>query len=90
MTTPNRTMCDVLEEMRACHRTHNYAYLRGLIEEVQSMGNRMEAAIGEKDDYLSWHNRVKKEKAKVKALIKEGNKSRKKQGKQKEEMPRYP
>lgn len=53
----HRTLCDVLEEMRKCHQTHNYSALPGLIEEAQSMGNRMEAAIGENRDITS----VKKE-----------------------------
>lgn len=40
-----RTLCDVLHEMRNCHRTRNYSYLMGLIEEAQMMGNRMEAGL---------------------------------------------
>lgn len=47
----NRTMCAVLDEMRSCHKTHNYAPILGLIEEVQSMGNRMESSIGEVKDF---------------------------------------
>ena len=46
----NRTMCDVLEEMRKAYETRNFSYLPGLIEEIQSMGNRMEAALSDKKD----------------------------------------
>jgi predicted nucleic acid-binding Zn-ribbon protein len=41
----NRTLCDVLEEMRKLNDTRNYGALIGLIEEAQSMGNRMEASL---------------------------------------------
>lgn len=46
----HRTLCDVLEEMRDCYKSRNFAHLMGLIEEAQSMGNRMEAALGEVND----------------------------------------
>lgn len=87
---PNRTMCEVLDEMRQCHKTRNYAPLLGLIEEVQSMGNRMEAGLGEKNDYERWRKRVKTEKETLKKLLKETNKLRKKAGKDQKEMPEYP
>ena len=41
----NRTLCDVLEEMRKCCKTLNFAPMPGLVEEVQIMGNRMESAL---------------------------------------------
>lgn len=47
---PNRTLCDVLTDMRKCDKTRNYSYLKGLIEEAQYMGNRMEAALGDLHD----------------------------------------
>jgi len=47
---PNRTLCDVLDEMRNCNKTHNYSYLPGLIEELQVMGNRMEASLYDLQD----------------------------------------
>ena len=47
---PNRTMCEVLGEMRKCFQTYNFSPMLGLIEEVQSMGNRMEAALQDKGD----------------------------------------
>jgi len=59
MSLPNRTVCDVLREMRKAHETHNYAYLLGLIEEVQSMANRMEAALYDKGDIKYARKRIK-------------------------------
>lgn len=47
---PNRTLCQVLEEMRTCCETLNFSYLKGLIEEIQVMGNRMESALYDKKD----------------------------------------
>ena len=41
----NRTICTVFEEMRSCNETKNYSYLLGLIEEAQSMANKMESKI---------------------------------------------
>ena len=41
----HRTICSVLEEMRSCNETKNYSYLLGLIEEAQSMGNKMESKL---------------------------------------------
>ena len=34
---PNRTMCNVLEEMRALDKTRNYTPLAGLIEEAAQL-----------------------------------------------------
>lgn len=47
----NRNLCDVLEEMRKIDETKNYGALAGLIEEAQSMGNRMEAALQDGRDW---------------------------------------
>ena len=69
-----RTLCNVLEEMRKCHKTRNYSMLSSLIEEAQSMGNRMEAKLDtiksfkalEEDhkklrvEYKELHNKVEK------------------------------
>lgn len=49
-TYPNRTWCEVLEEMRKCFETHNYAPILSLIEELQTFGNRMEAALNDQKD----------------------------------------
>jgi len=86
---PERYMCAVLDEMRAMHKTRNYSGLLGLIEEVQTMANRMEAAIGEKDNYQRWHKRFKEEKAKYKKLLKKTNKLRKENGEMPVDMPGY-
>jgi predicted nuclease with TOPRIM domain len=48
---PNRTLCDVLAEMRTCYETRNFSYFLGLIEEAQHMGNRMEAGLWDQRDY---------------------------------------
>ena len=77
---PRRYLCYVLEEMRTCWKSRNFSLLKSLIEEAQVMGNRMEAAIGEKHDYQYWHKRVKKEKEEHRRLLKIGNKLRKKAG----------
>jgi len=75
---PNRTMCDVLEAMRGCYKTRNFAYLSGLIEEVQDMANRMESALSDKADVRSYkderselHEEIKKLREQKKALEKE-------------------
>jgi len=63
---PNRTICDVLREMREAHKRTNYSYLPSLIEEVQVMANRMEAALWDQSDI----ERYRKEKKELKAEIK--------------------
>ena len=45
---PYRTMCCVLDEMRKCFKTRNFSYLDALIEEIQVMGNKMEAGLEER------------------------------------------
>ena len=46
-----RTVCDVLHEIRKCDETKNYSYLLGLVEEIQTMVNRMEAKLSTIKDY---------------------------------------
>ena len=70
----NRTLCDVLDEMRKCDKTKNYGYLLSLIEEAQSMGNRMEAGLGEKKDVV----RMKEDIAELKTEIKKLQKKKQK------------
>jgi pyrimidine operon attenuation protein/uracil phosphoribosyltransferase len=67
---PNRTVCDVLKEMREAHKQHNYSYLLGLIEEVQSMANRMESALHDRSDFKYSLAKAKKLKAEIKELKK--------------------
>jgi hypothetical protein len=64
----NRTMCDVLNELRKCYETRNFANMLSLVEEVQSMGNRMEAALYDIKDLKSLHKDIKKAKKELKAL----------------------
>ena len=64
----NRTMCDVLEEMRECTKTLNFSYLLGLIEEAQSLGNRMESKLYEIKDYERLHEDIRNLKKKKKKL----------------------
>jgi uncharacterized protein (DUF3084 family) len=61
----------VLEEMRAADKKRNYSYLGALIEEIQVLANRMEAALGEKRDLENLHEEVKKIDANLKTLKKE-------------------
>jgi len=52
MAYPNRHICEVLEEMRSCYKTRNFCGLLGLIEEAQSMANRMESGLQDHKDLL--------------------------------------
>lgn len=71
----NRTLCDVLEDMRRCYKTRNFSPILALIEEAQIMGNSMEAAIGDKDNrkelkeqYSVMRKKYKRLKRKLKVL----------------------
>lgn len=75
---PNRYICSVLDEMRTCNKTRNYAPLESLIEEAQILANRMEAALDDYGDY----ERMKKAKKELKAELKKLQE--KKDGKSKE------
>jgi hypothetical protein len=78
MSYPNRTLCDVLDEMRKCNKTKNYSYLPGLIEEAQSMANRMEAALSDKHDYDRARKKKKEEEENLKELQEQIKKAEKK------------
>ena len=56
---PNRLLCAVLDEMRECVKTLNFSYLLGLIEEVQTLGNRMESRLFEIKDFERLHKEIK-------------------------------
>lgn len=56
---PRRVMCDVLAEMRDCFKTFNFSPIPGLIEEAQSMANRMEAGLEDKKDVEKWRKEAK-------------------------------
>ena len=77
---PNRYLCDVLDEMRTCYKTRNFSYLMGLIEEAQTMGERMEATLGDKKDYNHWHKKKKEEQVEFNKLRKDADKLRKNKG----------
>jgi len=65
---PNRYVCNVIDEARKCHETRNYSYLPGLLEEIQTLVNRMESALRTQKDvdyYTKEASRLKKE---IKAL----------------------
>ena len=68
---PNRVMCDVLEEMRNCFKTYNFSPILGLIEEVQSMANRMESGLSDVHDITELHDRKKHLDNKCKILQRE-------------------
>ena len=64
----NRYLCSVLDEMRECTKTLNFSYLLGLIEEAQTLGNRMEAKLYEIKDFELFHEDIKALKKKKKKL----------------------
>lgn len=86
---PSRYICTVLDEIRDCYKTRNFSYILGLVEEAQTLANRMEAALSEKRDYEHWHKKVKEEKEEYKKLLKETNKLRKEKGEEPKEYSKY-
>jgi len=68
----NRTLCDVLQEMRICYKTRNFAPLMGLIEEAQTYGNRMEAKLYDVREYENIKERYKALQEKMDAMKKDG------------------
>lgn len=73
---PNRYMCTVLSEMRTCFETRNFAYLPGLIEEAQTLANRMEASLGDKRDVEEWRDERSDLRQEIGELRKEARKLR--------------
>lgn len=74
----SRYICSVIEEIRTLHKTRNYGSLPGLIEEVQTLANRMEAALEEKNDYNRLHEDVKEKRKLRRKLDKKLTKLQKK------------
>ena len=68
---PNRLLCAVLDEMRDCVKTTNFSYLPGLIEEAQSLANRMESHLYDIKDFNYLHKDIKDLKKKKKKLKEE-------------------
>ena len=67
----NRYLCDVIEEARVCVKTLNFSYLSSLLEEIQVMGNRMEAKLSDIKDFEKFDEEVSDLKKEVKKLKKE-------------------
>ena len=67
----NRTFCDVLAEMRMCDKTKNYSVLPSLIEELQSLGNRMEASLQDVSDLESVKEELRRKQKEIIKLTKE-------------------
>ena len=63
---PNRLLCDVLQEMRECVKTLNFSYLLGLVEEAQTIGNRMESKLYDVKDLERLHEEIRDLKKKKK------------------------
>ena len=57
--------------MRTCVKTSNFSYLSGLIEEAQSLANRMESRLYEIKDFERLHEDIRKLKAEKKKLEKD-------------------
>ena len=79
----NRYVCDVLEEMRTSVKTLNFAMIPSLIEEVQTMANRMEMALGDlkdlkllKEDIVDKKEELEALKAQIKNLEKKKKKKK--------------
>lgn len=68
---PNRTLCQVLEELRKLNEARNYSSLAGYIEEIQGLANKMEAALFDKKDVEQYGKRRHELRAQVKELKKE-------------------
>ena len=78
----NRTLCDVLTDMRALTSANvnsntslfmtesSYLVLKSLIEEAQIMGNRMEHSLSDVSDIEVLHDKIKELKKKAKKLDK--------------------
>ena len=71
MPYPNRYICSVLSEMRSCYKTRNFAHLPGLIEEAQTMANRMEAHLDQAKEYFKLRDDCRKLSEEIKKLKKE-------------------
>ena len=65
---PNRYLCSVLDEMRDCYKSRNFAHLLGLVEEAQWLANRMEAAISDHGDIERLRDRRAQAKDELKPL----------------------
>jgi uncharacterized protein Yka (UPF0111/DUF47 family) len=76
-------VCDVLEEMRTSVKTLNFAMIPSLIEEVQTMANRMEMALEDMKDLKTLKNEIVDKKEELESLKDEIRKIEKKKKKKK-------
>jgi len=74
----NRYICDVLEEMRTSTKTLNFALIPSLIEEVQTMANRMEMALSDMKDLERLKMSIVEKKEELEKLEKKIAKKKKK------------
>jgi|TARA_B100001123_G_C14695995_1_gene783258 hypothetical protein len=74
----NRYLCDVLAEMRTCSESNNYSYLPSLVEEAQTLANRMEASLYDKRDYKAIKEMISEKKIELEKLEKKIAKKKKK------------
>ena len=74
----NRYLCDVFDEMRKTTDTLNFAILLSLIEEAQTMANRMEMALADMKDLKSLKKSIREKKDELKKLEEKLEKKKKK------------
>ena len=74
----NRYVCNVLDEMRTCTETLNFALIPSLIEEVQTMVNRMEMALHDMKDLQHLKDVIVEKKEELAKLEKKLEKKKKK------------
>lgn len=65
---PARTICEVLKEMRSLDNCKYYNPMRGLIEELQILANRMEAHLDTQKTYFHLRDEIRKMKNEYKQL----------------------
>lgn len=71
---PNRYVCDVLDEMRNTIETLNFSPLLGLVEECQTLVNRMESSLCDRSDIRNFKEELhdlKHEKRNLEIEVKE-------------------
>jgi uncharacterized protein Yka (UPF0111/DUF47 family) len=76
-------VCDVLEEMRTSVKTLNFAMIPSLIEELQTMVNRMEMALEDMKDLKGLKDEIVDKKEELETLKDEIRKIEKKKKKKK-------
>lgn len=67
----NRYLCSVLDDMRKCCETLNFSPMKGLVEEAQILGNRMESGLSDKKNLMEVNEEYRKARKKYKTLQKE-------------------